>query len=150
MKLTPEAQALRDFIREKWDAGWSAGEIALAKHCTRGVIMGHVDRMQLEKRRTVRVVKPIVPPQMPKTTKIIPPKEEPAPIGLVTDFPDRERATCRYIHGDVSSGTWQLCGVVGYPYCAFHAARFYVPQSGKSSVDKAMIAKSGILRAFGG
>lgn len=162
MKITPEAQVLRDFIREKWDAGWSAGDIALAKHCSRGVIMGHVDRMKLPPRSNNGERRPrafIIPLQagagiVANKTKAAPTKisldkaDEPKPIGLVADFPDRERTSCRFIHGEVGSGIWRLCGHSGYPWCSYHAGRFNAPQTGKSNIDPAVLRNSGINRAL--
>ena len=74
--------------------------------------------------------------------------DEPKPIGLVADFPDRERSSCRYIHGEVSSGNWQLCGMPGYPWCEHHTARLNTPQTGVSKIDAKVVRNSGINRCL--
>lgn len=166
-QLTEEAKALRAKIAVMWDEGKSMRQIAVACSVGRGVINGHVHRMKLPQRtKEARVQsgkvtghkpRPFnIPPQNgmggPKGEKTAPKSIEiksngaPAPIGLVGDFPDRDRTTCRYIHGDVSSPNWQLCGAPGYPWCDHHAKRFHTPATNRSNVDMAVVRNSGINR----
>lgn len=113
-----------------WTDGLSGNQIANAMNgkYTRCAVIGMAHRMKLEPRNPnmnrhlggrraeteVFIPKPYVPPI---------PVDEPAPIGDVGDFP-ADRTTCRYIHGDISSGTWRACGHPGYPWCSHHQSRF--------------------------
>jgi hypothetical protein len=170
--LPPETKALRAKIKDMWTKGKSVRQMAVilaaseAKPLSRSAIMGHVHRMDLphrspdSKRQQAQKPKPFnIPPQNglggPKGVKTGPKLTEiknngaPEPIGLVADFPDRERSTCRYIHGDVSSSKWTLCGHPGYPWCDHHAKRFTTPITNRSNIDPVKVRNSGIGRALG-
>ena len=152
-------------LKALWAKGMSAYQAAqrFDGKYTRSGIIGKVHRLDLEKRDTngrprthtkPRTVKLHIPgPSLKKdaATDMGHPDNEPAPIGPLNDFPGT--GACRWIGGDIRDGDWQCCG---YPVqtnsalCEHHHARAHQPQTGKSSVSKAMISKSGILRAFGG
>lgn len=72
------------------------------------------------------------------------PEDAPAPIGPIGDFPSGR--TCRFIHGEVSSGEWRCCGHPGLPWCEYHQNRFCARATGKSSVNQQYLRNSGFSR----
>lgn len=56
------------------------------------------------------------------------PKNEPAPIGPIHDFPPV--GTCRFIRAEIATGSdWRCCGApapdFGRPWCSFHRPKVY-------------------------
>lgn len=150
-------------LKALWAKGLSAHQAAqrFDGKYTRSGIIGKVHRLDLEKRDTngrprthtkPRIARPLhIPgPSLKKdaATDIGHITNEPNPIGPLRDFP--AAGACRF----PSAGeVFKCCGhpcKADSPYCEHHHARAHQPQTGKSSVNKSMIAKSGILRAFGG
>lgn len=158
----------RRIVTTRWAEGASAGQISKELGCTRNVVSSIIHRLRLPKRSEqareqqgknnaakqkgfamplvaglgLSVLKAKKPPTFASKDG------HPQPIGPIADFPAK-LDTCRFIHGEVSSGSWQCCGLPGFPWCEFHEKRFTAPSTGKPNVDKAMLKASGILRALG-
>jgi GcrA cell cycle regulator len=130
-QLATWTEERREFVRELWAQGYSAGEIAqrLKPKMTRNAVIGlcHRNKFPHGKRRTAPMPSPEpLPPaysarEEPRP-RPQPPKPEPSaflglPLHELTD------SQCRWPDGD---GPFLFCGQpasLGQPYCRDHAAK---------------------------
>lgn len=150
---------LVDRLGQYWASGMSSPYIAaaLGHGLTPRAVRAKAATLGLGHRKTNGFVLPYqsgsgVSTRKEKTppAKVATPQEgAPVPIGMVGDFPDRERSTCRFIHGEVGKGEWRLCGHSGYPWCAFHRDSFTTAATNRSNVNRDILRLSGINRVLG-
>lgn len=152
---------------EMHNSGMSAGQMATAfgSCVTRNSVLSKTKRLMANHPELfIHIKNPAATRQQLPVIKLAPkPKpvlvkdlSAPEPLGAINDFPDRERTTCRYIHGDPSQGEWRACGHSGYPYCQFHHQKCITPfREGAriSDSDRARVAqvnnRAGSQRIFG-
>lgn len=130
-------------LRYMWnEAGLSGQQISdqFGGRYSRKAVIGKARREKLDSRDTTvnrhlggRVAGTMRP--KPKPAVVPPPIDEPAPIGLVENFPS-DRTTCRYIHGEAGITGWHLCGHPGHPWCQFHASKILIPPVAKARAPK--------------
>lgn len=129
-----------EILRRGWKDGASAREISssLKFKFSRNAVCGKADRLDLPQRDPSlnhswsHRTKPYISKPKPKAIPRIQIPEDasdPEPIGPIGDFPAGQ--TCRFIAGEVKN--FQCCGLPGFPWCDFHAAKFLVkPQPRKT------------------
>jgi GcrA cell cycle regulator len=126
-------------LRELWDVGFSAREIAeqLGPNFTRAGVIGKAWRLKLEPRAS-----PVCPPN-PKRIPVPrpdPPPPPPAPRLLSVDQQPRMRRLqlveleshhCKWPYGDPHTQNFYFCGSdapVGQVYCDFHHRQAFARQ----------------------
>ncbi len=160
----------KQVVTKRYTEGASAGQIAKELGVTRNVVSGIINRLKLPKRseetnrqngKTSRIKQhrprgfamPMIAGLGMSVAKDKKPPVfmgkdgHPEPLGPIADFPS-DRTTCRYIHGEPSSGDWRCCAHPGFPWCEVHAKRFAAPATNKSNVDPKMLRNSGADRMF--
>lgn len=153
-KVIPADVKLR--VLQLWNDGSSAGEIARLLNLTsRNSVIGLVNRAGAQKKRSgkvegrspirskpfsIRMTKEHAEKKKKFVEKLrvqaIVEAEAPAPLGPIGDYPD-SGSYCRFLHGDVGSLTWQVCGHPRHgktPYCEYHYQKL---RDGTSKVKSA-------------
>ena len=136
-------------IAEKWEEGWTSGEIARHLDITRGAVMGVIHRLKAagivfhrKSKETVTSVPPITREEpMVEKPKLFelkikippfpPPEDEPEQLeepSVGVTIMALTRKSCRYVLGPVTGANTLYCGkpINGRAFCKEHRRLCYV------------------------